>query len=77
MSQEARSPVDAQVASVLDKPGAELALEKSVISKRQEQGTSAMYLEKITPTADLLKQTPVDAQMVRVLEAAGQTSWLQ
>ena len=32
--EEARSPVDAQVASVLDKPGAELALERSVISKR-------------------------------------------
>ena len=50
MRQEARSPVDAQVASVLDKPGAELALERSVISKRQEQGTSAMDLEKITRT---------------------------
>ena len=47
---EARSPVDAQVAQVLDKLGAELALERSVISKRQEQGTSAMDLEKITPT---------------------------
>ena len=44
MRQEARSPVDAQVASVLDKPGAELALERSVISKRQEYGTSAMDL---------------------------------
>ena len=50
MRQEARSPVDAQVASVLDKPDAELALERSVISKRQEYGTSAMNLEKITPT---------------------------
>ena len=47
---EARSPVDAQVASVLDKPGGWLTLERSVISKRQEQGTSAMDLEKITPT---------------------------
>ena len=50
MRQEARSPVGAQLASVLDKPVAELTLEKSVISKRQEYGTSAMDLEKITPT---------------------------
>ena len=50
MRQEARSPVDAQVATVLDKPGGWRTLEKSVISKRQEQGTSATDLEKITPT---------------------------
>ena len=33
---EARSPVDAQVASVLDKRDGWLTLERSVISKRQE-----------------------------------------
>ena len=60
---------------MLDKRDGWLALERSVISKRREQGTRAMDLEKITPT--LTYQTPVDAQMVRVLEAAGQTSWLQ
>ena len=48
--EEARSPVDAQVASVLDKRDGWLTLERSVISKRQEQGTRAMDLEKITPT---------------------------
>ena len=35
---EARSPVDAQVASVLDKPGGWLALERSVISKNKSKG---------------------------------------
>ena len=49
MRQEPRSPVDAQVATVLDKSGGWLTLEKSVISKRQEYGTSAMDLDKITP----------------------------
>ena len=50
MRQEARSPVDAKVATVLDERDGWLTLEKSVISKRQEQGKSAMDLEKITPT---------------------------
>ena len=50
MRQEARSPVDAQVATVLDKPGGWLTIERSVISKRQEYKTSAMALKKITPT---------------------------